>query len=253
MSAQVSPRSPTRLERAKRFAAALRSDLPEIPTGAASFTDRVLPHLLPTSDEATFDATLADSIGINRPPPLLPDVRRATWYSLLRQLPAGHSFSSHARRRLIVLLTDGESRSYRPHELTDALARLRTHLLLVRFWSPAERVYVHGQDTGYRPSPDATAPLDRLGALGVGARVFGEHDVAAVASAARAYFGSGPVIPVSTPRGTTPLAPWIALGALLPLLLVTLRRGGARTSLRSAREERLEVPRLLGDVALRRP
>ncbi len=252
MAAQRSPSAPTRLARAKRFAVALRADVPQIPTGVASFTDRVLPHVLPTSDESAFDTTLADAIGVDRPPPLIPDVERATWYALLSQLPAGHAFSPNAHRRLIVLLTDGESRGYRPSAITEALARRQTRLLLVRFWSPAERVFLHGRDVGYRPTPDSTEPLDRLGALSVGGRVFGAADVLATAAAARRFFGSGPTVTVFMAKGTTPLAPWVALAALAPLLLVTLRRGGgARRTARSG-EKRLQPLRLLGDLALRR-
>src|SRR5262249_11518636 len=69
MLAATSPTSPNRLARAKHAAERLRAAIPDVPAGVASFTDRVLPNLLPTPDAVTFDATVERSIGIERPPP----------------------------------------------------------------------------------------------------------------------------------------------------------------------------------------
>ena len=64
-------KAPTRLDRAKREAESLRAELRDIPAGAATLTDRVLPNLLPVPDRAAFDATLQDAVAIEEPPPFV--------------------------------------------------------------------------------------------------------------------------------------------------------------------------------------
>src|SRR5205814_959663 len=89
MAASASPSSPTREERAKRFAIAFRSALPGIRSGLASFTDRLLRHLLPSDDIATFDGTVDQAMGIERPPPSGPLSLASSYATLARLLPAG--------------------------------------------------------------------------------------------------------------------------------------------------------------------
>ena len=229
MAARASRTSPTREERAKRFAVAFRSALPEIRSGVGSFTDRVLPHLLPSSDLATFASTVSQAVGINRPPPS-EHLAVATSYEMLWQLPSAGAFSPHVRRRLLVLLTDGESQAYSPGHVSQSLRSAHTSLLLVRFWRDDERVFVRGRAAGYVPSPSSTRPLDALAARSVGGRVFGSRDARAAAGAARGFFGSGPVRRIAGRRESLPLAPWLTLAALLPLGLVLGRRGGGSIS-----------------------
>jgi len=233
MAASASPTSPTREARAKRFAIALRSALPDIPAGVASFTDRVLPHLVPSSDAVTFESTIAQAIGVDRPPPSTP-VPLATSYSVLSQLAGTGGFAPEADRRLLVLLTDGESQPYTPAEVARSLHTARTDLLVVRFWRRAERVFVRGVSAGYVPTPSSTAPLIGLGRLSVGSRVFGEHDAPAAARAARSFFGSGSSRALVGRRTSLPLAPWLTLAALLPLGLVLGRHGGGTRAPKTA-------------------
>ena len=104
-----------------------------------------------------------------------------------------------------------------------------------------QRVFVRGAPAGYRPTPSSALPLAALGARSVGARVFGERDVAAAANAARRFFGNGPTRSIGERRESVPLAPWLTLVALVPLGLVLGRRGGGSSPrrrpllLRSAR------------------
>lgn len=233
MAARASPSSRTREQRAKAFAVAFRSTLPQIASGVASFTDRLLPHLLPSTDLTTFDATVDQAVGIDRPPPS-EQLAVATTYDLLWQLPSAGVFSPHARHRLLVLLTDGESQTYAPAHVIEALRAAHAGLLLVRFWREDERVFVHGKPAGYLPSPSSSGPLAALGALSVGERVFGERDVAAAAAAARGFFGHGPTRRIDGRSRSMPLAPWVTLLALLPLGLVLGRRGGGSTLARGA-------------------
>ena len=225
MAAQASPASPARFQRAVRFADRFRAALPEIPAGVASFTDRVVTHLLATSNIAAFDATLQQAIGIDRPPPAEHE-KVATSFSVLPQLPQAGSFSPRARRRLLVLLTDGESQRYTPAVVAQSLRLAHAGLEVVRFWGPRERVFVHGVAERYRPDPASTPAFAALGHRSVGGRVFGPRDVAAAAAAARTFFGTGPSATVSVRRRTVSLAPWVALAALLPGGLALIRGGG---------------------------
>jgi len=58
----------TRLERAKQIALALAPQFGDVPVGLATFTDRVLPDLFPTSDRAAYDSAVS-SLTIESPPP----------------------------------------------------------------------------------------------------------------------------------------------------------------------------------------
>ena len=225
MAASTSPASATREERAKRFAVAFRSALPQIPAGVASFTDRVLPHLVPSPDVASFDATIAQAIGIDRPPPSEP-VRLATSYTALSELVRTGGFAPRVTHRLLVLLTDGESQPYSPARVVHSLESARTGLIVVRFWRSDERVFVHGISAGYVPARASSGPFGSLGRLSAGGRVFGERQAPAAARVARSFFGSGPTRRLGGRRQSQPLAPWLTLAALLPLGLLLGRRGG---------------------------
>ena len=67
MAASLTPTSPTRLARAIKAAVALRAAIPEVPAGVATFTDRVLPDMLPVPDVAGFDAVLERAVDDREP------------------------------------------------------------------------------------------------------------------------------------------------------------------------------------------
>ena len=72
----------------------MRLDLTDVPSGVATMTDRVLPNIFPTGDEQLFTAALAETVGVERPPPKgFED--RATTFAALDTL-AGDNFFSKA-------------------------------------------------------------------------------------------------------------------------------------------------------------
>ena len=224
MSAASGPAAKTRLARAKAAAASLRAAIPDVESGIATLTDRVLPDLLPVADLPSFDATLQRSVGIEEPPPRSVSVR-ATTFTALETIPNSGFFATTAKRRAIVLLTDGESSPFDPGAIGRSLAR--TDLVVVRFWSAGESVF--GQtgkpETAYRPDPAAPAALDALAAA-AGGRAFGEGDLGAAEARLRGLVRTGPTAAVvgRTHRETS-LAPFVALAALAPLVLFVRRRG----------------------------
>jgi hypothetical protein len=223
MAASATPTSPTRLERAAAAAKVLRAEIPGVEAGVATLTDRVLPNLLPVADVGAFDATVDDAVGIEAPPPRVSAIR-ATTYEALDAIRAGNVFAPTAKRRILVLLTDGETQLYNAPEVGRGLSGIR--LIAVRFWSPHEAIYGTGGsvDAAYRPDPSGSTLLDEL-ALIMRGRALDERRIGAAGSALRRLVGTGPSVEAPHERRpSTPLAPYVAVLALLPLAYA-LRRG----------------------------
>lgn len=226
MLARPSPRAPTRFARAKESALALRSSLPDVRVGIASMTDRTLPHLLPSADPDVFASVLARAIEIEAPPPSGLYATRATDFGALAVIPTHGYFAASARRRLVVVFTDGESRAF------DSL-RLRTifgeppaiQLIVVRFWSDEERVYSRGlPDAAYRPDARSANAVARLVAATRG-RAYEERELDAATTRAREFVAGARTIAVDPDSTRSPLAPYLAASVLVPLSVLLLRRG----------------------------
>ena len=109
MLARRDPGSPERLERAKAAARTLRAALPEVRFGIASLTDRTLPHLFPSIDQEVFESTLTRSLGIEQPPPRSSLATNATSLDALATIRTQRYFAPKSSKRLLIVLTDGES------------------------------------------------------------------------------------------------------------------------------------------------
>jgi hypothetical protein len=224
MLASASSGAPTRLARAQARAGELRAQLPGVPVGILSLTDRLLPHLFPTVDEPVFRSTLEKSIGIERPPPALFFSTRATQLGALAGIPERGFFSPSARKRVLVVYTDGESQPV-DTELTRAFARRpRVETLFVHVWRGDERIYEAGRpERGYTPDPAAVAVLARAAEL-VDGRVFAESEGAETADAVAAALGDGPTRARVLEGERRALMPYATMLALLPLGFVLVRR-----------------------------
>jgi len=231
MLAAPRPGAPTRLARAKADAIVIRDALPDVATGLGNMTDRVLPNLLPSPDEKAFADTVRQAIGIERPPPANADVI-ATTLDALASIPRGGTFSPSAHRRAIVVLTDGESRSFDAATVADALRKgPPTKLVLVRVGGLREAVFRPDgkSEAAYRPDPASGAALASL-ASATGGSVYGERQAGAAARAVRNALGSGPTVRPGLEPHTRALGRFFAVLALLPLALVLWRRNLRRTS-----------------------
>jgi hypothetical protein len=225
MAAAARPGATSRLSRAQAAAVRIRSAVPSVPAGVGTLTDRVLPNLFPTADRAAFDATVERAVGIDRPPPQSVEVIASTLAPLADVRMQGF-FRPTARRRLLVVLTDGESRPYSTAALGRALrARPGTSLILVHVWRPGERVYrVSGRpEVAYLPRAESRQELDGL-ARAAGGRSFGENELEAAIDGTRAALGGGPTAARGLRPRTIALAPYAAALSLLPLLVLLLRR-----------------------------
>jgi len=224
MLASASVEAPTRFARARRAAIALRARLPEVESGVASFTDRPVPNLFPTSSQPAFAATTLGALAIERPPPGPAGAIRSSSFEGLAAIPRDEFFLPSARRRLIVVLTDAETRGFDVRRTAKAFGR-GYKLLVIRLWSRSERVYQpDGTAESYLPDPASHKDAERLVRATHGA-TFDETQLDAAAASARAYLGSGPTRRVGNEPRPVPLAPWLLAAAFLPLGLLLSRRG----------------------------
>lgn len=236
MAASETATSPTRLDRAIAAAVRLRASIPEVPSGIATLTDRVLPDLLPVADTSSFDGVARRAVAIESPPPRDQSVR-ATTYDALADIASGNYFDPAVSRRIVVLLTDGESAPVDAGRLARSLAAAKGYrFMCIRFWGSSEAVYGAGgkPEAGYRPDPSGAAILAGLAAAN-GGHVFPESRIGAAASTLQSLAGRGPTaVTQGERRSSLALAPFLAAVALLLLLLavVPFPRQSAFQSLR---------------------
>jgi hypothetical protein len=226
MTARTGPRGPSRLERAKRDAETVIPKLGDIPVGVASWTDRVLPDLMPTPNSALIRRTIQQSVGINRPPPSAIYSGRATTFSALYPIPISNFYSPGVRNRILVVFTDGEATPFKSGVDYDRAETLGTsvHVLFVHMWAQTERIYVHGRvDPRYMPDPTSAAALRRFAAAAHGG-VFGENDLPALEQTIRQEAGSSPVTTKVSSYARVALAPWFVLAGVIPLGFLLYRR-----------------------------
>jgi hypothetical protein len=224
MLASADPNSRIRLDRARDLAVRLRDELPEVPMGVASMTDRVLPHAFPTTDRRVFVATIEQAVDIDRPGSGIGGTL-ATSLEALAQIPELLYFSPRAEKRLLVVLTDGESLPLRGGlERAFAQASPPIETFLVHFWGANERIYAAGvAEGGYRPQPGSKGTLDRVASL-TGGRVFSEDEAGEIAAAARETVGEGETRERELEGERIALMPYVTLAAVLPLGFLLLRR-----------------------------
>lgn len=220
MAASSTPGSRTRLDRAAAAAIRLRAAVPQLESGVLTLTDRVLPDLLPVADLQGFEGVVQRAVRIESPPPRDSSIR-ATSYGALGDIASGNDFAASASRRIVVLLTDGESNPVQAGELAGRLAAARGYrFVAIRFWRSNESVYsADGKpEAGYRPDPGGKTTLRDLAAT-LGGRSFEEQQVGAAAAYLRGLVGTGPTVRAAgVDRRRLPLAPYAALAGLLALL-----------------------------------
>jgi hypothetical protein len=222
MLASAEPGSATRLARAKRAALALRDELPGISVGVASFTDRALPHLFATTDVQAFRATVQRVIGVNSPPA---SVRQptATTLGALGSFATLNFFTPEIQSRHVVLLSDFESSPFSAARVGTVLQDGRVAVAFVRFGNETERIFGAAADAGYTPEPRAAEYADLISEA-TGGRVFAEDEITEVADHLRDAVESSRRVRMVEERGTLELAPWLALGVVVPLAYLVRRR-----------------------------
>ena len=218
---------PNRLDRARRSAVRIRAAIPQVPAGIVTLTDRALPHLFPTADRDAFATAVARVVNIEQPPPRASGLL-ATTFAPLKDVATRNFFSPGIERRVVIVLTDGESRpedvGQLPGLLDDAPPM---DLILVQHWYDDELIYDrNGVPELYRPNPGSRRTLVELVA-GTGGTVAAEDDLETAVRAARGAVGTGPTTHARLEHGTRPLAPYVVGAAFLPLAFLLWRRNRA--------------------------
>jgi hypothetical protein len=222
MLAAAEPRSATRLARAKRAAIELREELSGISVGVASVTDRALPHLFATTDAQAFRATVERAIGINRPPPSA-RLGTATTLAALETFATLNFFTPEIRSRFVVLLSDFESVPFPAARVATALREGGVELAFVRFGKETERIFGDPADSGWTPEPRAAEYADLISEA-TGGPVFGEDEISDVADHLLTGVESSLRVRTEEEHDTFELAPWLALGVVVPLAYLVRRR-----------------------------
>jgi von Willebrand factor type A domain len=219
MAAAPNEAAPTRLARARTVVRQIHDAVPDVPSGLAGLTDRVLPYVFPTANRSVFDETLNRSVLVEAPKPQEVSTN-ATSFGALPQVVQNGFFDPGTKTRTCVLVTDGETRSY-----TSTGQPLGCRLVVVRVGGEGERVF--GADgvpePGYAPDPAAAAKVRAL-AEAVGGRAFDASEVAGAAGAVRADAEVGPVVHASEQTTLRPLAIWFSALALVLTVAFALLR-----------------------------
>jgi hypothetical protein len=225
MAAAESPGASSRFARAKELARQLRSALPDLPVGVATLTDRVLPHLFPTASGDAFHATLDDAIGVERPPSVRRGNAVGTNLAAFSTVPRTAFFTPESTRRVLVVFTDAETRSFDPGELQVAFRGSRIATVLIRVGHDDERVFGERglPDPAYR-APGGVDQAMATFAAATGGRAFDENEFGrAVGSVRRAIGETGPRMEAKDVE-PTPLTAWAFGAAFLPLAFLLWRR-----------------------------
>jgi uncharacterized protein (DUF58 family) len=215
MAAAPGAAGPTRLARAKQVALALAPQFGNVPVGLATFTDRVLPDLFPTSDRAAYDSAIS-ALTLESPPPREANTV-ATTLDALQQVATQGFFAPGVRKRAVIVVTDGESRPFDPRAIASALAAHGIRLGLVRVGSGGDRVRRPDgtPEANFRPDPQGA----RLSVSRLAAAAQAPTGPGAGAVLARSL-GPGPSSVIGLEPRTRTLAPLAALLALVPLGLL---------------------------------
>ena len=100
-----------------------------------------------------------------------------------------------------------------------------TGLFVVHFWEQGERVFrADGSPESQYQADPASAEAVRTLAQAVGGRAFEEDELGEVVSAAQEFVGKGDAKPLGEDRSRTSLAPYLFLGAFVPLGFLLWRR-----------------------------
>jgi hypothetical protein len=252
MLAASSPHDPPRFHRAAAFARRLQEALPEVPMGLASLTNRLLPYAFPTVDRVLYDDVLDRAFAVEQPPPAFDADRWVTSFDPLKQTALRRFFSPTAPKRVVVVLSDAETRPFDARGVLRELERHGTTPIVVRFWRPGERIFrADGTPTSYH----STQPGELAVLASSGWRTFDEEGFGAVARAIRTTIGSGPVARVGYEQREESIAPVFVLAAIAPLLLLLapagvlpLPRSARLAVLRRQRRVAVETHGRVGDV-----
>jgi hypothetical protein len=219
MLAAKAPGERTRFDRSRVIAERIHAAFPNVPTGVASVTNRMMPLLFPSDDGRAVPAVIEHALAILQPPPLPMSTLRLTDLSSLALAADRAYFDTEARRHALVVFSDLDSETF---SLSGQLSLFRRHRIepfIIQVAADGERVF------GADGKPEAYLPVASLSVQGLrkaGWRAYREGQAAEAIAAIRAYLGQGPTRESGVTERQRNLAGLTALAALLVVLtLVT--------------------------------
>jgi hypothetical protein len=184
----------------------------------------VLPHLFPTVDQRVFLETATESMGIERPPPSTSFGTNVTTLDALGVVPTLNFFRPDAKRRALVVFTDGESQPVSSALASDFSRKPSVDVTFVHMGSTSERIYTSGvEEAAYVPDPTSSSTLGAA-ATATRGRVVEEGGVGSIAADVRKALGTGPTVDRRIEGSRRALMPLVALLAVFPLGVVLFRR-----------------------------
>jgi hypothetical protein len=214
MLASLGRHGTPRWQRAIAAAEQIHAALPEVPSGVVALNDRLLPYLFPTTQEQVLHLVLHDAYAVDEPLPTT-QAQWTTYLGALGALANGY-FVDDVRHKVAVVITDGETRTYSPFTVTQALQDKGIDLVYLRIWDQRERIYRAGGKTErYVPVDPSVLGFAQTGT----ARLFKERQLGAAIADIRKRIGSGPTRHVATSTRNVSIGGQIAVLALAALLL----------------------------------
>jgi hypothetical protein len=214
-----------RLERARALGRDIQAALPDVPTGVATLTNRMMPLLFPTGDARGVTAVIDHSVRLMQPQPVRYTAARASSLATLSLAADRSYFNPSARKRVLVVFSDLDSDFFSLDGTLRVLRKHRIEPFLVRVAAPGEKIF----DTAGRPNAYVSVSTVTVAALRrENWHAFEESDSARLVTEIRSYLGQGPVREsgvVDSQRNLAPLFALVALVITAALVLPALRAG----------------------------
>jgi len=166
MLASASASAPTRLRQARAAAAKFAQELPaDLPLGAGAFPESPLPLTMPIGDRQLFITTINRQTVPGSLPELYYGGVTATNFANLSYLTSARFFLPTTTRRIVILLTDAEGPSFDSTAVVTALKTAHIKLVVVRFGSPHDHVWLEAPHRAPVTDPRFVSDLSDLGEM----------------------------------------------------------------------------------------
>jgi hypothetical protein len=230
----------TRIDRARTLVRDLTRRLPDdVPVGLAAMPQGLVPLLAPTPDRgALLDVAdgrlfvgsvptrpMSDAFDDDADGRDAPSRRVSTSFEALGTLALAPFFDQRATRRVVLLLTDGESASLDRGTVGKLLGYVGIKLVAVRIGGSGDRLWLtrngrQVRDIGYAPLLEGVGDLSAL-ATSLGGHLYQEDEIGEAAAHVRSLLDEGPRMAAGTTRTEIAIGPYLAL-ASLPLAAFVL-------------------------------
>jgi hypothetical protein len=251
MSASGAATPPTRLQQARAAAAEFARVLPsDLPLGAGALPQSPLPLTAPNGDRQLFVAAIDNLTAPGTLPEHLYGGVTATNFDNLSTLASTRFFLAKTKRRIVVVLSDAEGPSFDAAATATALKHAHIRLVIVRFGSPHDRIWLHRPRQRPVIDPKFESDLSDLGEVRLlagetGGGFYRAGQLSAAIAKVDRLAGHGPDRPAEplafyadslapyAVLAALPLLAWLAGGLLpfsAPLGLRTAQRGRAAVS-----------------------